>query len=68
MALISAGVWIFHTGWMRRNTLAGATQSRLARAVNALDGGRRQPEHVWYMGGGAVLVTAGTALLVSRKR
>ena len=68
LILLCAGVWIFHTGWLHRETWHGQAQAGLVRGVNAVDGGDRLPAHSWYMLGGTVLALAGAGLLVAGKQ
>lgn len=67
--LICTGVWFFHTGWMKRASLKGKTQSTFADVARRFDGETRVPEHSWYLVAGGVSVLAGVGVLYAgRKR
>ncbi len=66
--LIGAGVWLFHTGWIQRDSLKGRTQRVLAGVASHLEGSRQFPEHTWFMLGGGAMAALGAGLLVLGKR
>jgi hypothetical protein len=66
--LICGGVWLFHTGWLRRDSIKGITQSALASAARRFDGETRVPEHTWYMIAGGLSVLAGIGVLYSGRK
>jgi len=68
LLLICTGVWLFHTGWLRRDSLSGKTQSTLAGWARHLDGETRVPEHSWYMIAGGVSVLAGVGVLYAGQK
>ena len=69
LLLICTGVWLFHSGWVRRDSIKGKTQSALADVARRFDGDTRVPEHNWYMIAGGVSVLAGAGVLFAgRKR
>ncbi len=69
LLLIVAGVWLFHTGWLMRDSLKGKTQSTLAGLARKFDGETRVPEHSWYMIAGGTCVLAGAGVVFAgRKR
>jgi hypothetical protein len=68
LLLICAGVWLFHTGWLRRDSLKGKTQSALADVARRFDGETRVPEHRWYMIAGGVSVLAGIGVLYAGQK
>jgi hypothetical protein len=69
LVLVGAGVWLFHSGWMMRDSLKGKAQRTLAGLARHVDGETRVPEHSWYMVAGAVGVLAGAGVIFAgRKR
>ena len=69
LLLIGSGVWLFHTGWLRRDSIKGRTQSALVDVARRFDGETRVPEHSWYMIAGGVSVLAGVGVIYAgRKR
>ncbi len=67
--LLCTGVWFFHTGWMKRVSIKGKTQSAFANMARSFDGETRVPEHSWYLVAGGVSVLAGVGVLYAgRKR
>ncbi len=69
LVLVAAGVWLFHAGWVMRDTFKGRTQRTLASVARSIDGETRVPEHSWYMIAGGVVGLAGAGVLFAgRKR
>ncbi len=68
IVLIGAGVWVFHTGWLQRDSLKGKTQSVLAGMASHVEGSRQLPEHTWFMIGGGAIALVGAGLLFLGKR
>ncbi len=66
---ICVGVWLFHSGWVKRESFKGKTQAMMADVARSFDGSTRVPEHNWYMIAGGVSVLAGLAVIYAgRKR
>jgi uncharacterized membrane protein HdeD (DUF308 family) len=63
--IIIAGVVVFFQGMNRRDSLAGRASSAGTEIANTVDGGARQPQHVWYMVGGGALVVVGIGIIAS---
>ncbi len=64
--LIIAGIVLFFQGLNRRDSLVGHASSAGTSIANSVDGGARQPKHVWYMVGGGALVLVGIGVAASR--
>jgi hypothetical protein len=64
--LIIAGVALFFQGMNRRDSLVGRASEAGTNIANTVDGGARQPKHVWYMVGGGALVLIGIGVAASR--
>jgi hypothetical protein len=68
LCLIVVGLLVIMQGTRRDGSIVGVADSVGTRVANAWDGKGRQPEHVWYYLGGGVLMLAGIAGLVRRKK
>ena len=68
LLLICTGVGLFHTGWARRVSIKGKTQSALAEAARRFDGETHVPEYSWYMIAGGVSVLAGVGVLYAGRK
>ncbi len=66
--ILCAGVWLCHTGWLKRDSLKGRTQSAFAELARGFDGETRVPEHSWYMIAGCVCVLAGAGVLFAGRK
>lgn len=65
--LILVGVWLFATGWSRKDSLMGSLSETGTSLANKFDGGSRTPKHYVYLGGGAMLAAAGIVLILVRR-
>lgn len=60
--LIALGILVMVLGNRREDSVAGVSEEVGTSVANAVDGGARQPDHVWYYVGGGVLIVAGLAV------
>lgn len=67
LALVFAGVWLFASGWSRKDSLMGSLSATGTSIANKFDGGGRTPKHMLSMGGGAILAVSGLFLLFSKR-
>lgn len=65
--LILVGLVLLAFGHRRAESVAGRSESLGAAVANAWDGKARQPDHVWYYGGGGALILIGAALALRRR-
>jgi hypothetical protein len=63
LCFLCVGVWTIHSGWSKKQSLAGKTEATIAQIGRHIDGESRVPEHIWYLAGGTVLGLAGLGLL-----
>jgi len=59
LGLAVAGALLIFQGQRRADSLAGRSEELGKDIANAVDGDLRQPDHVYYYAGGAVLVFVG---------
>lgn len=68
LILLIIGVWLIHSGWTRRESLAGKAEAKIAEIGRKLDGESRAPDYLWQLAGGGVLVLAGAVLLIAKPK
>ncbi len=66
LVLVIIGGALIFQGFSRRNSLVGDVAEVTTKVANKVDGGTRVPEHVYYLGGGVLLVLAGAGLALRK--
>ena len=66
IVLIALGAFLFVQGLNRRDSIAGNASTIGHDVANAVDGGSRQPKHIIYMVGGAVVAIVGLGVMLRK--
>lgn len=64
--LLIAGLVLVYQGLSRRDSLAGQAAEAGTEIANSVDGGTRQPQHIFTLLGGGALIVAGGILTFRR--
>ena len=66
LVLALVGAVLIFQGFSRKNSIVGEAAKVGTTVANKFDGGNRVPEHVAYIGGGAVLIVVGVGLTLHK--
>ena len=64
LILILAGGALLYQGVNRKDSIAGAASEVGTDIANAVDGGGRVPEHLYYIIGGGVVAAVGVGMML----
>jgi hypothetical protein len=68
LVAIVAGIWLFHMGYVRQQSLAGKTDNTLSKIGQSIDGADHPTTQTRFYVGGAILLLGGVIGLGIKKK
>jgi hypothetical protein len=68
LVLLIVGGALLYQGLSRKDSVAGAASEVGTDVANAVDGGGRVPEHIYYIIGGGVVAAVGVGLMLRGRK